>query len=184
MAPALDPSRHPAYAAECGDPSRTKKLGFGKRPAVLLLDVCEAYILPTSPLVLSPDTVECVTRAISTLLAAARATVDEGGSAGDVAQEHEAARHDGGRSSNVPVIYAQTLYTHPRLRDAGLQVLKTSQASLFHTHDPANLTALPATAEYAELQARSDDLRLCKKYPSPFFGTNFATQLTALGWTR
>ena len=84
---ALNPSHHPSYAAEFGGPSRTKKLGFGTRPA-LLLDICDAYFSPSSPLHLPPATLASVITTLTTLLTAARTT-------------------------NTPIIYAQTLYTRP-----------------------------------------------------------------------
>lgn len=44
-------ANHPPYALECGDPSRTKKLGFGARPALLLLDLTHPCLSPSSPVV-------------------------------------------------------------------------------------------------------------------------------------
>lgn len=171
MALALDSSRYPAYAAECGDPSRTKKLGFGARPAILLLDLCEAYFdASSSPIALPPDTIAGVSKAVAEVLDAARDDDDD---------NSESNNSKGGQcDSEVPVIYAQTLYTHPSCRDAGLASLKTGYTSLFSTHNPLNLVAIPQA--YHAIHPRPNDLQLKKKYPSAFFGTNLSTQLAAM----
>ncbi|KAF1809995.1 Isochorismatase hydrolase [Eremomyces bilateralis CBS 781.70] len=164
MSSAINPSFHPAYAKECGDPSRTKRLGFGACPAILFVDVCEAYFAPSSPLCLSPETVERSSTTIAALLRAARKT---------------GITNKAGEPDDLPIIYAQTLYTHPDLRDAGLQAQKTGHASLFSSRNPERLSGVPHNRP--ALQPAPSDLVLAKKYPSPFFGTNLATQLTALG---
>lgn len=164
MSSAINPSFYPEYAAECGDPSRTKRLGFGSYPAILLVDVCEAYFSPLSPLCLSPETTERTSEAIATLLQTAR---------------ENRITNKAGERDDLPIIYAQTLYTHPSLRDAGLQALKTGHASLFHDRNPESLAAVPHGRPV--LQPAPNDSILVKKYPSPFFGTNLATQLSALG---
>ncbi|KAL6246443.1 hypothetical protein RBB50_006679 [Rhinocladiella similis] len=155
---ALDPSHYPGYAAECGDPSRTKKLGFGSRPAIILLDMCDAYFSPSSPLVLDQDTLNRVSRACSKILETVRArrAADE-----------------------VPVIYAQTLYTHPKCRDAGLAMFKSDHAVLFQAQHSQNLTSLSKVP--AQILPKPNDSILKKKYPSAFFGTNLSTQLAAMG---
>lgn len=160
---AINPSAYPAYAAECGDTSRTKTLGPGLRPAVVLVDVCGAYISASSPAALSPDTVDSTTSAIDSLLKAARTTIRN--------TENE----------TVPVFYTQTTYTHPQLRDAGLVAQKQPHAHLFAASNPERFTSIPGHRAYAELQARPLEMVHRKKFPSAFFGTNFATQLTALG---
>lgn len=156
MVAALDSSIYPEYAAECGDPSRTKILGFGQRPALLLIDVCEAYYSERSALKLPEEMLERSTAAIESLLIAARYS-----------------------SKPVPVIYTQTCYTHPKLQDAGLAALKFKHAHLFSVHNEENFIAAPK--RYPAIAARPNDMILRKKYPSPFFGTNFSAQLAALG---
>jgi maleamate amidohydrolase len=177
MSPALDPKSHPAYAAECGDPSRTKNLGFGTRPALLLVDVCEAYYAPSSPLVLSDSTLGRATAALSQLVQAVR-----NADSGLQPQNPDAtqSQNQNARSTSI-IIHTQTLYTHPHLHDAGILALKTAPSitALFHSHNPAHLAHAPAA--HPELAPQGDDLVLHKKYPSPFFGTNLATQLAALG---
>jgi maleamate amidohydrolase len=171
MPPALDPSAYPAYAAECGDPSRTKKLGFGTRSAVLLLDVCSAYTSPSSPLCLPEPVLARAISAISDILQAARQQLKKSKIVTPNNDDHD--------NENMPVIYAQTHYTHVLLRDAGLVALKTAHAPLFHQHDPANQLALPS--QYPQIHPAPNDICLKKKYMSPFFGTNLSTQLVAMG---
>jgi hypothetical protein len=83
------------------------------------------------------------------------------------------------QTDSIPVFYAQTQYSNLNLRDAGLQALKTSHATLFHLHNTDNLTAFPVSCP--SILPAPHDSRLAKKYPSPFFGTNLATQLATLG---
>ncbi len=158
---AIDASIYPSYAAECGDPSRTKILGFGRKPALVLVDVCAAFTSPDSPLCLARSDIERSTDAISRLLSAVRS--NEG---------------DGGFSS--PTFFTQTVYTHPTLRDAGLAAKKNPHASAFAAAHPLNLTAIPIGV-FPALEPGTTDTIIKKKYPSPFFGTNLATQLAALG---
>ncbi|KAK5128733.1 hypothetical protein LTR85_000066 [Meristemomyces frigidus] len=149
----LSPSVYPGYAAECGDPRRTKTLGFGTRPALLLVDICEAYACNTSPLRL--ESVSGSLENVASLLTAARQA-----------------------PTSVPIVYAQTCYISPSLRDAGLMAQKApSAAAAFLKTDDRGLWKVPTGLE----PDTNEDLMLFKKYPSPFFGTNLATQLTALG---
>ncbi|KAL1901436.1 hypothetical protein Sste5346_001841 [Sporothrix stenoceras] len=158
---ALDPASYPAYAAECGDPSRTKVLGFGSRPALLLVDVCEAYFDQESPVAVPEADLEGVTESISALITAARSPSTSS-------------------AERLPIIFAQTLFVHPELRDAGLLGRKApSHAVLFHKDAPVNKLAFPAALK--EAAPLPTDLYHRKKYPSPFFGTNLASQLAALG---
>ncbi|KAH7025680.1 Isochorismatase-like protein [Microdochium trichocladiopsis] len=173
MAPALDTSKYPEYAAECGDPSRTMKLGAGTRPAVLLMDVCDAYLSHRSPLHI-PDS-ERAAAAISTILSVARSSSG--------VSDNEKGHLSDQEALIVPVIYAQTVFKSATLRDAGLQALKNPQLSKFFcVANPDHLTGLTSIASPEDqLHPRPTDLRLQKKYPSPFFGTNLSTQLAALG---
>lgn len=160
------PSVYPEYAAECGDPSRTKHLGFGNRPGILLINLCDAYLTPSSPLSFPSSTIETAVSAITRLLEAAR-------------NRNKSASTQGQERYEVPTFYTQTLYTHSKLQDAGLARLKTKTVTLFHSHDVSNLTSLPS--QYPSLHPFPNDILIKKKHPSPFFGTNLASQLTALG---
>lgn len=156
---ALDPASYPAYAAECGDPSRTKVLGFGSRPALLLIDVCEAYYDQESPVAVPEKDLEGVTAAITALITAARSPAG---------------------TERLPIIFAQTIFVHPELRDAGLLGRKApSHAALFHKDAPGSKLSFPAALK--DVAPTATDLYHRKKCPSPFFGTNLASQLAALG---
>lgn len=150
-------THYPSYALECGDPSRTKILGFGDSAALLLVDVCLAYLNPNSPITPQADLRDGAAASIVKLLAAAREA-------------------NNGQIAQFSIIYAQTKYTHPTLRDAGLQALKNGSAPLFSVHHPDNLLSVPD-----ELAPRENEIVLMKKFPSPFFGTNLAAQLTSMG---
>lgn len=64
--------------------------------------------------------------------------------------------------------------------DAGLLARKTpTHAALFHSHNEENRATFPAALQ--SVAPTSHDLVHRKKYPSPFFGTNLASQLAALG---
>lgn len=152
---------HPTYAEECGDPSRTKNLGFGKRPAIILLDLCDAYLDDGSPLALPQEARHNVSIAVADILLAAR---------GDKGVE--------GEEDKFPVIFAQTCYTHPELRDAGLSALKLDHLDLFLQSNPKNMLMIPRHVK--SIQPARNDIMLKKKYPSAFFGTNLSTQLAAL----
>jgi maleamate amidohydrolase len=154
----IDASVYPAYAAECGDPSRTKILGFGSRAALVFVDVCAAYTSSKSHIALEPTVTTAVIEAASKLVEIARRTT----------------RNDDG--DTIPIFFAQTVYTHPELLDAGLIAAKIPYASVFSSKHPDNLTALPDA-----ISAKPSDMKMSKKFPSAFFGTNLATQLAALG---
>lgn len=164
MPAALDGALYPAYAAACGAPGHVNRLGFGAKPALLLVDVCEAYFSPSSPLALYTETQQQKATAISALVQAARGNDT---------------RPAAGLSHAQPIFYAQTAYQQPAARDAGLLGIKSSTAHLFHVQGQHRLTEPPLG--YPATHPARNDMILAKRYPSPFFGTNLATQLTALG---
>lgn len=146
----FSPSLYPEYAAACGSP---KQLGFGARPALLLVDVCKAYVSEASPLHL-PGAKKAADNILELIKAA--------------------------RSHRPPIsiVYSQTRYSKPTLQDAGLAAQKSPlSTSLFLESDERALWKAPAGLD-ADASA---DLILFKRYPSPFFGTSLAGQLTALG---
>lgn len=126
------------------------KLGFGSRPALLLVDVCKAYFT-TGPFDLRGyDKAATAPESMKRLLAAARA-------------------------GNCPVIWTQTRYFHPDLRDAGLFVKKIPNLTVFREGDPLGMN------EFLKgLEPESDEIFILKKFPSAFFGTNLLTQLHVL----
>lgn len=142
---------HPQYqsshAAGFGN-----RLGWGTRPALLLIDVCVAYFQAGSPLDITHNPSGAASASsMRRLLAAARA-------------------------SGVPVIWAQVRYNHPTLRDGGVQARKTKTIQAWQDGDTRGLDALvdglePAPAETVVL----------KRNPSAFFGTTLGTELRMLG---
>ncbi|KAH8653222.1 hypothetical protein BGZ60DRAFT_460984 [Tricladium varicosporioides] len=151
---ALQPSDYPAYTAHMGGTKSTKLLGWGNCPALILVDVCKAYFESTSPLsILSNELAAEIPATLKTIIGAAR-------------------------KGNVPVIWTQTRYTHPKLRDAGLLAKKMLGLDVLLASDSRNL------GEFLDglgPDIGNEDITLYKKYPSAFFGTNLSTQLLAMG---
>lgn len=130
----------------------SNRMGWGARPALLLIDVCTAYWTASSPLSIlsnpagarSPDSMRA-------LLAAARA-------------------------GGVPVIWTEVKYTKRDMSDAGLFWCKTKALDVWRTGDDRGLAEwLPG------LVPVEGDVLVTKRYPSAFFGTVLATDLQVLG---
>lgn len=124
------------------------RMGWGKRPALLIIDVCQAYWSPSSPLSLlaNPEAVG-VPDSIRRLLAAAR-------------------------SGNVPVVWSEVEYTQPDMADAGLFWRKSKVLDVWKRGDPRKLAA------YVDgLEPKTGETIIVKKYASAFFGTALATEL-------
>lgn len=124
------------------------KIGWGSRPALLIIDVCRAYWSNTSALDLlqnpeaaaSPDSMR-------RLVAAARA-------------------------SKTPVIWAQVRYNKGSMIDGGMQYKKSEGCSIWQDGDTRGMDAwLPG------LEAEPSDTIIYKKNPSAFFGTTLSTEL-------
>jgi len=123
-------------------------LGYGIRPALLLIDVCQAYFTPGPLDIRGYEKAAAAPESMKKLVAAARA-------------------------GGCPVIWAQTKYTHPNLRDAGLLLRKRPEMSSLR---PENFE------EFLDgLEPDEDEIVIHKKFPSAFFGTNLSTQLHILG---
>lgn len=84
------------------------RLGFGERPAVIVVDVCEAYLDPTSPLYAAvEDVVEAVGRVV-----------------------------DAARLAAIPVIFTRVVY-QPGGADGGIFYRKVPSLKLFEAGSPA-----------------------------------------------
>lgn len=127
------------------------KIGWGSRPALMLIDVCRAYWSEESPLNLlgnpeaaaSPDSMR-------RLLSAARA-------------------------SNTPVLWAQVRYNKGAMLDGGMQYKKSSGCSIWQEGDTRGMDAwLPG------LEAAAEDSVVFKKNPSAFFATTLSSELQLL----
>lgn len=123
-------------------------MGWGKRPALLIIDVCRAYWTEGSPLSLL-DNAEAVAApdSMRKLLAAARA-------------------------GSVPVVWSEVEYTHPEMGDAGLFWQKSKVLDVWKRGDPRGLAA-----HVAGLKPAETDIVVVKKYASAFFGTALASSL-------
>ncbi|KAF1809992.1 Isochorismatase hydrolase [Eremomyces bilateralis CBS 781.70] len=142
---------HPQYQASIAA-GFGHRLGWGSRPALLLIDVCVAYYQPGSPLDITHNPSGAASApSMCRLVAAARA-------------------------SGVPVVWAQVRYNHPRLRDGGVQAAKTKTIRAWQDGDPRGLDALMPGLEPAE-----GETTVLKRNPSAFFGTTLATELRLLG---
>ena len=120
-------------------------LGFGKAPALILVDFVEAYFDKDSPLYAGVD---------AALQSALRV--------------REAAR-----AAGIPVFYTNVVYQEGGA-DGGVFYRKVPALEVFVKG--SRLGEWPAGLEPAD-----DEVVLSKQYPSAFFGTPLAEQLTALG---
>ncbi|KAJ9144241.1 putative N-carbamoylsarcosine amidase [Pleurostoma richardsiae] len=161
---ALSPDDYPAYAENISN-KKQKPLGWGSRPALIIIDVGNAYFSPDSPLSLLTSTCgtgKSLPGTVESLVAAAR-------------------------GGGCPVIWARTLFTNPKLRDAGLwsQKIPAEVLTVFGEKDSRNLAGflepLQPLRDVIEGMKTVPDLLVDKKFASAFFGTNLATQLTVLG---
>ncbi|KAJ9628272.1 hypothetical protein H2204_009389 [Knufia peltigerae] len=132
-------------------PGYGKPLGWGSRPALLLIDVCVAYWKQGSPLDLSHNA--------------------EGAASPDSMRRLVAAARKGG----VPVVWAQVRYNHPEMRDGGVQAKKTKTILAWQDGDTRGLDAL-----LPGLEPGPEDTVILKRNPSAFFGTTLATELQLL----
>ncbi len=124
------------------------RMGWGQRPALLIIDVCVAYFSDPSPLsLLGNPEAEAAPGSMRRLVAAARA-------------------------GNVPVVWSQVEYTHPDMADAGLFWRKAKVLDVWKTDDPRGLAA-----NLEGLEPAANDTVVVKKYASAFFGTTLATSL-------
>ncbi|KAF2743484.1 Isochorismatase hydrolase [Sporormia fimetaria CBS 119925] len=128
------------------------KIGWGARPALLLIDVCNAYWTEGSPLDTSANP------------AAARAPAS-------IARLVDAAR-----AGRVPLIWTRVEYTEPDMSDAGLFVRKAPLLKVWQRGNESGLEDwLP------DLAPASGEVVIPKRYPSAFFATDLATRLQLRG---
>lgn len=123
-------------------------MGWGSRPALILVDVCKAYFTEGSPLSLlsNPEAV---------------AAPDS------MRQLHAAAR-----KGRVPVLWSKIEYSNPDMADAGLWWRKAKLLDVWLQGDPRGLDQ-----ELDGLSPQEGDVVVRKKYASAFFGTQLASEL-------
>jgi len=128
-----------------------QKMGWGARPALVLIDVCTAYWSTGSPLDTStnPESVKAP-ESMRKLVAAAR-------------------------SANSPVIWTKVYYDRPNMADAGLMYKKAKALTVWQKGDTRGFD------DYVEgLVPEEGDIIIVKKMPSAFFGTTLAADLHLL----
>ncbi|KAJ8109715.1 hypothetical protein OPT61_g7257 [Boeremia exigua] len=128
------------------------KIGWGNKPALLLVDVCNAYWSKDSPLDTSANPASAaVPASIANLVAAAR-------------------------KGNVPLIWTRVEYTEPDMSDAGMFYCKAPLLKVFLKGNETGLESwLPG------LEPKDGELVIAKRYPSAFFATDLSTRLQLKG---
>lgn len=127
-------------------------MGWGTKPALLVIDVCKAYWTEGSPLDLSHNPAAAAAPdSMRKLLAAAR-------------------------EGNVPVLWSEVQYVHPEMLDAGLFYKKSEALTVWQKGDGR------ALHEHMDgLSPAPNDIIVTKQYASAFFGTSLASSLNTLG---
>jgi len=125
--------------------------GFGRKPAVVVVDFCNAYTTPGQPLY-CPDpgfgVVSAVEQSVSLL--------------------------DEARKRSVPIYYTRVLY-NKNGHDGGVFVRKVPLLRTFTPDNPMTEVVPQLTPD------PETDTVIIKQYPSAFFGTPLASALTAQG---
>ena len=129
----------------------SNRIGWGDSPALVLVDVCQAYWTEGSPLstLSNPSSVASVD-VMKRLLAATRS------------------------SSNTPVIWTKVEYDD--MRQAGYFYMKAKALDVWRKGDTRGYDAW-----VDGLVPENGEVVIVKKYASAFFGTDFATRLRVLG---
>lgn len=150
-AAAVAHTAHPATSSYLSS-GFANKMGWGARPALLIIDVCTAYWTPGSPLDISANPAASASPdSMRRLLAAAR-------------------------ESKVPVVWSTVSYTHPEMADAGLFYKKAKVLTVWQKGDGRGLDAF-----MEGLEPQEEETMIVKKYASAFFGTTLASELQTLG---
>jgi len=133
-------------------PHCSVKLGWGSRPALLLIDVCAGYWTEGCNLsLLNNPAGVAAPESMRRLLAAARA-------------------------GKTPVIWAQVRYNHPNMLDAGVQFKKSKTITAWQDGDTRGYDAW-----LTGLTPDEEDLVIYKRNPSAFFGTTLSIDLHLMG---
>ena len=127
------------------------RIGWGKRPALVLIDVCKAYWTPGSPLDTSSNPASATSPETMRRLL------------------------DTARQAKVPVIWTQCLYKKD-MSDAGLFYLKAKQLDVWQEGNDRGLDKWMPGLEPIE----GEDV-VYKRHASAFFGTELVSKLTLLG---
>ena len=135
----------------------SNRMGWGRHPALLIIDVCTAYFTPGSPLDTSSNPASAASpESMRRLLAAAR-------------------------KGKCPVVFTKVEYGHPHMKDAGLFWSKTKALDVWKVGDGRGLDESVEGLEPIVVDVGGDEWVVKKKYPSAFFGTTLATDLYLKG---
>lgn len=147
----MDNINYPPMTPSYQSPESCIQLGWGSKPAMVLIDVCRAYWADGSPLnLLSNPEAAASPDSMRRLLAAAR-------------------------KAKIPVIWAQVRYNKGLMIDGGMQYKKGQGCSIWQDGDTRGMDAwLPG------LVAEPDETIIFKKNPSAFFATTLSTELQLL----
>ncbi|CAK7216715.1 hypothetical protein SCUCBS95973_002900 [Sporothrix curviconia] len=145
---------HPHFAASKAAGFH-QPLGWGSRPALVLIDVCRAYWAAESPLSLLANP------------------------AGAAAPDSMVRLLTAARKGGIPVVWCQVHYTHPTMVDGGVMYKKSPGITIWQDGDLRGMDAwMPGLAPDGDC---SDETVVLKSNPSGFLATNLAGQLNALG---
>ena len=126
-------------------------MGWGSKPALILIDVCKAYWTEGSPLDITTSPV------------------------GKDAPDSMRRLLDAARKGSVPVIWTKVQYDHPEMKDAGLFYTKAKALSVWQKGDQRGLDG------WVEgLVPIEQDVVVVKQYASAFFGTSLASTLRTM----
>ena len=135
----------------------SNRMGWGSRPALLIIDVCTAYFTPGSPLDTSSNPASAASpESMRRLLAAARKV-------------------------KCPIVFTKVEYSDPNMKDAGLFWSKTKALDVWKVGDRRGLDESVEGLEPIVVDVGGDEWIVKKKYPSAFFGTTLATDLYTRG---
>lgn len=126
----------------------SNKIGWGSKPALLIIDACNAYWTQGSPLDTSSNAASAAVPASIKRLVAA------------------------GREGRVPLIWTRVEYTESDMSDAGIFFCKAPVLTIFQKGRETGLEGwLPG------LEPREGEIVIPKRYPSAFFATDLNTRL-------
>lgn len=135
-------------AASYASSGFANRMGWGKKPALLLIDVCLAYWTKGSPLDISSNP------------------------AGNASPDSMRKLLEAAREGKVPVVWTEVKYQKKDMSDAGLFYCKAKALSVWQAGDDRGLAEwLPG------LVPADNELLITKRYPSAFFGTALSTDL-------
>ena len=138
-----------SYSAS-GFASSSRSLPFGRKPALLVIDVCNAYLNPRSPLY-APNRFQDALKSVDELICLCR-------------------------GHKIPVIFTRVVYPNP---ESGGNWYKLKLPNALPCFDAGNeLGDFPTGDETC--RPRKGELVIEKQFSSAFFGTSLASSLVAM----